>query len=670
MRIERISWKLCLLAVLVVGLSLGLPVSPASSAARPPRVSAVGTVELVAGSGDPKDGGKAIDGYVVGVAGMAVDPQGNLYFSDAGSGRVRKIDVQSGTIDTIAGNGKLISEDTSNRAVDRALRAPGPLAIDATGQSLYVGETIGRRVQRVDLSNGTMQELPIPEGGGFGEITGLIWTPTGLVVADSGRDQLWKLARSVWIGLSTNGEDLRGGIRGLARDRMGHLYISEYSANRVLKFDTNTGRLTPFAGTGKPGKGAEGQPAAGAALHSPDGLAFDTEGNLLVSDLGNRRIVRIDAETQKATTLHESSHQGQVMDWSPGALACDREGNLWVGDVHRDRVLRFLKGATQPAVVVGGADIGDGRPATEAHLALPGSVVSDRFGNIYIADTLHHRVRIVDPQTGRIHTLAGTGTPGYNGDGIAASSAWLSYPAQLQVAGDGRLYIADSHNNRVRVYDPASGTISTLAGNGQAEETGDGGPAKDAGLLDPHCLYLDGPDTLVVTSGVTSTIRRVVLANGRIYRVPLSDPSVPADRVIYGVGRWNASLVLAMPRPVPGSIDLLARNGSLTRLFNAPQIEFPYHVAVSPEEQLFISDTGRGQVLRWTGQKMEVVAKDLGRPRSIAFDPKGDLLIADTFYNRILRVYLHEPPAEIASRGHAIGTAVAAGPAAALEPVG
>jgi len=642
MALRKVLVKL-LPAVLAGGLLFSSPESPASPVLeRPPQ--AMGRVELVAGAGNPRDGGKAIDALVAGVAGMVVDPEGNLYFSDSGSNRVRKIDVQTGTIGTVAGNGLLISDEVSNLARDRALRAPGPLAIDTTGQFLFVGETVGRRVQRIDLATGSIQELPLPEGGGFGKITGLAWTPTGLVVTDAERGQIWKLVRSVWIGVLPEGGLLRGGIGAIVRDGMGHLYISEHSGNRILKMDTNSGRVTDYAGTG-------------AALRNPDGLAFDAKGNLLVADLGNRRIVRIDAETQAPTTLYHSEDRGHVLDWSPGSLACDHEGNLWVGDVQRDRVLRFDAGAMQPAVIAGGADIGDGKPAGEAQLAQPGSVAADRYGNVYISDTLHHRVRVVDAATGLIHTVVGTGTPGYNGDGIAGTRAWLSSPAQLQVDPLGRVYIADSENNRVRLYDPASGKIITVAGNGQAGETGDGGLAREASLLKPHVLYLDGTDSLVVASGETSTIRRVVLLDGRIYRVPLNDPTVPADRVIHGLSRWHAGLVLVMPQPLPGSIDLLERNGRLTRLFGSPAVDLPYHAAVSPAGELFICDSGRNRVLRWTGKEMEVVARDLGRPRAISFDRQGNLLIADTFHNRVLRVYLHEPRGMLAATGNLPETA-------------
>ncbi len=624
--------------------------SQGSGRLRVPVYTAGGRVELVAGAGNVRDGGKAIEAVITGVAGLAADREGNLYFSDSGHGRVRKIDARTGTISTVAGNGLLISEESSLLATEQALRTPGPLALDAEKGLLYVGEVAGRRVQRIDLASGTAQELPVPEGGGFGKISGLVWTPTGLVVADAERGQILKLVRSLWIDMLPAGAELRGGIRSLARDGVGHLYLSEPEGHRVLKLDTNSGQLTPYLGTGQAGKGSGGGPAAATAITAPDGLAFDAAGNLLVADLGNQRILEVNGQTGEATVRHQSTAaKGSILEWSPGSLALDGQGNLWLGDVHRDRVLRFVVGATQPDVIAGGAGLGDGGPATAAHLAQPGSVVADRRGNVYISDTLHHRVRVVEAESGSIRTLVGTGSPGFNGDGLPGAETRLAYPAQLQLDEAGRLYIGDDHNHRVRLYDPATDKVSTLAGNGEVGEAGDGGPAKDASLSHPYGIYLDGPDTLVVASAVSSTLRRIDLRSGRIWHVPLQDPTVPADRVIQGLGRWDGMLLLAMPRPSPGSIDLLSRTGKLTRLFSAPDVESPYGAAVSPEEELFVCDTGRNQVLRWTGRTMEVVAEGLGQPRAISFDPRGNLLVADTLHNRVLRILLHEPPGVLAS---------------------
>jgi hypothetical protein len=160
-------------------------------------------------------------------------------------------------------------------------------------------------------------------------------------------------------------------------------------------------------------------------------------------------------------------------------------------------------------------------PALRARFAHPGAVASDQQGNIYVSDTLHHRVRVINAKSGLIQTVAGAGVPGYNGDGLPARAAWLAYPGKLQLDHKGHLYIGDYYNNRVRQVDLQSGLISTLAGNGTAGEFGDDGQASDAALINPHALWLQSEQALVIASAVSSKLRWVDLENGRIHSVPI-----------------------------------------------------------------------------------------------------------------------------------------------------
>jgi sugar lactone lactonase YvrE len=612
-------------------------------------VSAV-RVEVVAGSDDMGDGGQAIDALFTGIGGLAVDPRGNIYLTDSGGNRVRKIDASTGIVSTIAGNGRLAApedagdmraaggtgaKDDERAALQQSLQGPAPLAIDPEGRALFVGEIVGLRVKRIDLATGVMTDLGVPPGGGFGKPGGLAWTPAGLLVADAPRGQVWRLgADGVWSGVLPDAARQRGGIRSLAVDAAGRVYIAEYFAHRVLRWDPDARRLEVIAGTSEAGRVADGAQAAQSPLRTPDGIGFDARGNLIVSDKGNHRICRIDRASGRLETWFDSGAAGSADRWTPGPMAFDGAGALYVGDIHRDRILRFTAGARRPVVIAGNGDIGDGGPALSARLAHPGAVTTDASGNLYISDTLHHRVRVVDARTQRIRTLAGTGAPGYNGDGIAARRAALSYPSKLQVDGRGRLYIGDYYNNRVRRVDPRTGLISTVAGNGRAGEDGDEGPAGNAPLLNPHALLLDGARSLVIASAVSSKLRRVDLASGRIHAVPVHK-DLPESLVFYGVTSWKGGLVLAAPRP--GSIEFL-KDGELSTLLDRPDVVFPQDVAVSPDGDLYVCETGRNRVLKWNGASADVIVSGLGRPRSIGFDAHGNLLIADTFHNRILRV--------------------------------
>ena len=597
-------------------------------------------VELVAGTNDNGDGGRAYGAELVGVAGLVADRQGNLYLSDSGSGRVRRIDGRSGIIDTFAGSGLIVEHSASSLARDQPLRAPGPLALDPAERSLYLAETVGRRVLRVDLASGELADLGAPEDG-FGKPTGIVSTDTTLWVADGARAQLFSRGPDgAWKPRLPADHPLASGLRSLARDSAGRLYASQYAAHRVVRFDPRSGRLEIVAGTGEAGRGDDGQAGQNAPLHHPNGLVLAADGGLLIADQGNRRICRLDLESGELSTVWESGPAGSLERWTPGSLARGGAGQLWVSDLHLDRVLRFGTGLRRPTVITGVGDVRDDGPASQARLAHPGAVASDLAGNVYISDTMNHRVRRVDAATGTISTVAGTGFPGYNGDGFAATRAWLSYPAQIQVAGDGSLYIGDYLNHRVRVVDPNTGRIETVAGTGEPGNAGDGGPARFAELDHPHVLHLEGSRWLLVGSGKSSTLRRIDLGTRTIRR--LDPDGLPRNRVIFSLARWREGLLLALPRPEPGTVEWF-KGGSREVVVDDPEVRLPFSLAVSPAGELYICDTGRGRILRHTRDGLEVVLENLGRPRAISFDPQGNLLIADTFYNRVLRMRLAPP---------------------------
>jgi sugar lactone lactonase YvrE len=150
---------------------------------------------------------------------------------------------------------------------------------------------------------------------------------------------------------------------------------------------------------------------------------------------------------------------------------------------------------------------GDGGPATSAGLSYPGGVAVDAAGNLYIADTSNHRVRKVST-SGTITTVAGNGTFGFSGDDGPATNATLSYPTEVAVDAVGNLYIADTGNLRVRKVS-ASGTITTVAGNGIYGFSGDGGPATNASLVIPRGVAVDAVGNLYIADYGNSRVRKV-----------------------------------------------------------------------------------------------------------------------------------------------------------------
>jgi trimeric autotransporter adhesin len=202
----------------------------------------------------------------------------------------------------------------------------------------------------------------------------------------------------------------------------------------------------------------------------------------------------------RISTLAQAQH--------PSGVAVDGQGDVFVstGD---HRVLKVTAaGATTTVAGTGQPGFsGDGGPATSAALNGPAAVAVDPGGNLYISDIRNNRVRKVAPD-GTIATVAGTGVGGYSGDGGAATAARLSSPGGLAVDARGTLYIADTGNNRVRKVD-VGGTITTLGGNGTAGRSGDGGRATAASLRAPQGVAVGSRGDVFVADTGNARVRRV-----------------------------------------------------------------------------------------------------------------------------------------------------------------
>lgn len=229
-----------------------------------------------------------------------------------------------------------------------------------------------------------------------------------------------------------------------------------------------------FAGTGAPGYSGDGGPATRATLDQPFHCSQDRHGNLFIADTFNHCIRRVDARTGVITTV----------------AGCGRRGYA-----------------------------GDGGPATAATLNEPYGVLPDRHGNLYIVDRLNAAIRRVDARTGRISTAAGTGTPGYSGDGGPAHLAQLREPNALDFDPEGNLHIADVSDNRIRRVDARTGVISTVAGTGRREFSGDGGPAAAASLQGARGVAFDRAGNWYICEREGNRLRRVDAASGTIATV-------------------------------------------------------------------------------------------------------------------------------------------------------
>jgi hypothetical protein len=350
-------------------------------------------------------------------------------------------------------------------------------------------------------------------------------------------------------------------------------------ATRTWMVDTTppppsaTGIISTVAGTGTSGFSGDGGPATAARLSAPRTMAADAAGNIYIVDTQNHRVRRVGTSGVIAT-IAGTGTSGYS---------------------------------------------GDGGPATSAQLNNPHGIAVDGAGNVYVADSPNQRIRKIDT-SGRITTVAGTGTSGYNGDGIAATSARLNYPKGVEIGPDGLLYIADANNDRIRRID-ASGIIATVAGTGSAGFSGDGGAATSAQLNTPRNVTFDGTGNLYIADDLNCRVRRVDGA-GRIATV--------AGSATCGYGGDGGPATSA-------------------RLGRARD------VAVDPAGNLYIADEENHRIRRVTpagtmttfagtgtsgfsGDGGPADAARIAGPRGVAVDFSGRVLIGDTGNHRIRRV--------------------------------
>ena len=290
----------------------------------------------------------------------------------------------------------------------------------------------------------------------------------------------------------------------------------------------SAGAISTAAGTGTYGYSGDGGPATSAEEAEPSDVIFDTAGNAYIAEWANSRIREISASTGYINTVAGDGTPGYSGDggaatsaeiYNPGGLAMDSSGNIYIADTNNYRI-RKVTASTEIITTVAGNGTsgysGDGGAATSAELSYPEKVAVDGSGNIYIADYYNERIRKVTASTGIITTVAGNGTAGYSGDGGPATSAELSSPAGVALDSSGNIYIADLSNSRIRKVTVSTGIITTVAGNGTSGYSGDGGPATSAELFFPFSVETDSGNNLYIADFDNCRIRLVTVASGTI----------------------------------------------------------------------------------------------------------------------------------------------------------
>ena len=317
--------------------------------------------------------------------------------------------------------------------------------------------------------------------------------------------------------------------------------------------------ITTAVGTGERGFAGDGGPAIHALLNGPFDVAFDTDGNLYFSDTFNHRIRRVDARTGIITTCAGSGEAGYSGDGGaatraglnePYGIAIDTAANVYIADRHNHSVRR-VDGASGVMTTLAGSGAagfsGDGGPASRAGMVEPNGLALDpAHDRLFIADVADHRVRVVDLATGTISTFAGTGAAQHSGDGGPATAAGIHGARAVKVAPDGTVYILERQGSTLRAVDPRSGIITTLAGTGARGYSGDGGLARDAIFDAPKELALDPGGDILIVDTENHAIRRIYAANGIVVTIAGGRKSGQGDggpAQAAGLGRPHGAVV-------------------------------------------------------------------------------------------------------------------------------
>jgi uncharacterized protein (TIGR03437 family) len=583
---------------------------------------------------------------------VALDSSGRVVFADPGNAVVVRLE-SNGSVTVLAGNGLQRFSGDGGAAVNAALNTPLDAAYDAKG-NLYIADFGNNRI-RMLAPDGTIKTVAGSGGYGFtGDggpaVNATMYSPTRIAVDaagniyfnDSGNGRIRKVSvdgtMSTFAGNGTYGYSGDGNlaplasftaVEGLAADNAGNLYFSDFFNNRIRKVDLK-GVITTIAGDGQARFTGDGGPAAQASLNGPTGVFVDSGSNIYVSDADNFRIRKIDSRGT-ITTIAGTGKTGFSGDGGPAlqatfaalfGLSVDSKGNIVVADRDNHRV-RTISAQGNVSSIAGNGTFrffSNGTPALNAFLYDPSGVSIDNKGNVYIADTDNNRIRIISAG-GVVSSFAGNGTAEYSGDNGQAAVAGVAGPLSVTPDNNGNVYITDTQNSCIRKVTSA-GVITTVAGMCSFYGySGDGGLAVKALLDTPQQVAVDSAGNLYISDWYYNVIRKVT-TDGRISTIAGS-----------GVAAFHGDGGPAAAASLSGPSGILLLNGKLyiADCFNS-RIR-----AINLTDNTITTVAGGGsQAVDTTGKPAAQVI--LNRPLGLAADAMGNIYFSDGFTNQILKL--------------------------------
>ena len=658
-------------------------------------------------------------------AAVAVDLDGNVFFSDSANHRIMKINTD-GMVKAVAGNGTAGFSGDEGDATKAQLRSPhGILYIAGI---LYIVDKGNHCIRRVD-SNGKITTIL---GNGY---------PGN------------SLEKSAIY------ENCLNGPTDIAMDQWGDLYISDSNNHRIIRFDALRKEIFREAGNGSDVcdniSCGDGDDAVLAQLNTPTGIEFLSDGNLLIADSGNHRIRIVYKDIEQIDTYIGSGLNEPYNSFVtplnvnlsyPTDIVEDINGFLYIADSGHNRIRivgkdygvlgevntiagdgnntctdlyqnqgvdpksvslvnpislalnsnssqlfltdkchRLIRIDNDPAnsdfsnlIQFAGSEehnfSGDDGPAISASLDFPHDIAIDKWGNQYIADTKNNRIRKIDSETGIITTIAGTGIADFNDDGLHPLEAHLNAPQGVAINSDGDIFIADTNNHRIRViYHDTDSLIYTIVGDGDKgayHDSDDGRLATFISLNSPQGIAVDRTGNLYIADTGNRKVRKIDIKTKTVTNIAtyvnLSKPcdvAVDPQRNVYVSDTLKHKVFLISPAfqirsyAGDGTTDYFYDEENETAL--SASLYSPTYIAIDSASNLYIADTGHHTIRKviessrtiitiagdydfgFSGESGNPIHATLNTPKGICIGTDGNVFISDTG-NHFIRKILYK----------------------------